>query len=232
PGIWQIVLTLIDPVDFEINGQPFLFSNIIIVEVMDLNIQQRSGSLVIDAQDIEGENYKSFNTLVKLFDFGATPEPVIMQAFIVSMNPMTGNDPRIIILNVNPGFTINGQATLDSNEFTLRNNLEIEIMTPAPTDITWDQIEGENFKDISVLEKLFTGIGLTEQNLEHLDITRITIQDQMRYKIALAPKPGYSLNGDFIPLESLEFTLQVITGIPTENEVEVIIERSSRFKKI
>ncbi|MGL5643450.1 MAG: hypothetical protein ACRCW3_01600, partial [Metamycoplasmataceae bacterium] len=46
PGIWQIVLTLIDPVDFEINGQPFLFSNIIIVEVMDLNIQQRSGSLV------------------------------------------------------------------------------------------------------------------------------------------------------------------------------------------
>ncbi|MGL5590956.1 MAG: hypothetical protein ACRDCH_02700 [Metamycoplasmataceae bacterium] len=232
PGIWQIVLTLIDPVDFEINGQPFLFSNIIIVEVMDLNIQQRSGSLVLDAQDIEGENYKSFNTLVKLFDFGTIPEPVIMQAFIVSMNPMTGNDPRIIILNVNPGFTINGQATLDSNEFTLGNNLEIEIQTPAPTDITWDQIEGENFKDISVLEKLFTGIGLTEPNLEHLDITRITIQDQMRYKIALAPKPGYSLNGDFIPLESLEFTLQVSTGIPTENEVEVIIERSSRFKKI
>ncbi|MGL5684369.1 MAG: hypothetical protein ACRCXQ_01080 [Vagococcus fluvialis] len=59
-----------------------------------------------------------------------------MEAFIVAMNPTTGNDPRIMTLNVNPGFLINGEATLDSNQFTLRNNLEIEIIPIAPTDIT------------------------------------------------------------------------------------------------
>ncbi|MGL5684370.1 MAG: hypothetical protein ACRCXQ_01085 [Vagococcus fluvialis] len=88
---------------------------------------------------------------------------------------------------------------------------------------------------MSVLEKLFTGPSFEEANLAHLNITRITVEEQKRYRIELAPMPGYSLNGDFVPLQSVEFTLSVTTRsaeIPVDYEVEAIIERSSRFKKV
>ncbi|MGL5732786.1 MAG: hypothetical protein ACRCXE_01830, partial [Metamycoplasmataceae bacterium] len=151
-------------------------------------------------------------TLQKLFNFNELTEEVVMNAVDVTMHPMEGNEPRRVTLTARPGYSIiDGEeegSILRSDEFTIRINYVIDqIVLPPTIDIKPSEIEGQRFKDYSVLVKLFAGRDFNVDNLANLDINLITVVEDLEYRIGLSPEAGYSINGTLETFSSDKFTL-------------------------
>ncbi|MGL5732493.1 MAG: hypothetical protein ACRCXE_00245, partial [Metamycoplasmataceae bacterium] len=105
-GMWRIILTPINSLDVTINGGTSLPSSAITL-VVELDIDQLSlEPFDITAQDVDNDNFKSWATLQKLFNFNELTEEVVMNAVDVTMHPMEGNEPRRVTLTARPGYSI------------------------------------------------------------------------------------------------------------------------------
>ncbi|MGL5205709.1 MAG: hypothetical protein ACRC7B_02230 [Metamycoplasmataceae bacterium] len=196
---------------FTIGGETTLTSNLLKTDVI-LNITAKTlAPFSILGIDVNNDNFKSFATINKLFNLDPSiTQEILDVAVTITMNPMTGSQPRIVTLTANRGYNINDQPTLDSNQFTLPVNYMININNIVPTDIKPSDIDGDKFKDFNVISKLFTGPDLTQANLANFDIEKNEITPNSIFTITLIPKLGYTLNNSTVGLTSLEFTLNIV----------------------
>ncbi|MGL5617429.1 MAG: hypothetical protein ACRCWU_00005, partial [Metamycoplasmataceae bacterium] len=195
---------------YTIAGRTTLISNEF---TTDINLNITPKTLIpfsILASDVNNDNFKSFETINKLFDLDSSiTETILNEGVIITMNPMAGSQSRIVTLSANKRYIINNQKVLDSNEFTLPIDYQINRNTIAPNDIKPSDITGDKFKEFAVISKLFNGPSLNQTNLTNFDIEKIEITQFRVYTIKLTPKLGYTLNDSTDGLTSSEFTLNI-----------------------
>ncbi|MGL5732492.1 MAG: hypothetical protein ACRCXE_00240, partial [Metamycoplasmataceae bacterium] len=195
---------------FTINGATTLTS---IQFSTDINLIISAKTLVpyqITAGDVDNNNFKSYATLNKLFNLDdSISHQDFEQAVTVSMNPMSGQSARIIKISANEGFTINRQASIDSNSFVVPTNYVITKKSPAPTDIKLSDIINEGYNTFPVLNKLFSGAGFSQANLLNMNVELITITQDRVYQIRLTPKIAHTINNGTTGIVSERFTLHV-----------------------
>ncbi|MGL5205515.1 MAG: hypothetical protein ACRC7B_01210, partial [Metamycoplasmataceae bacterium] len=139
-------------------------------------------------------------------------------AVVVTMTPMTGNEPRFVTLAANSGYTIGNMLSLNSNNFIIPINYVINKVTNVPSNIKPSDIVGDNYKRWPVVSKLFTGSDFNEQMLVNLDIELITITVNSSYQIKLTPLTDFYINGGLDGITSDAFTLAIINlNIITEH---------------
>ncbi|MGL5590664.1 MAG: hypothetical protein ACRDCH_01130, partial [Metamycoplasmataceae bacterium] len=207
---------------FTIGGNTTLTSNQVKIELNLVISAKTLAPFSILGIDVNNDNFKSFTTINKLFNLDPlmTPE-IFAESLTITMNPMTGSQPRIVTLTANRGYTINNQLTITSNEFTLPVNYEINRNETVPTDIRPSDIEGDKFKDFNIISKLFNGPSLTQANLANLEIEKIEVTPNVVAAIKLTPKLGYTLNDSMDGLISLDFTLSVRNYVISRKETIV-----------
>ncbi|MGL5205710.1 MAG: hypothetical protein ACRC7B_02235, partial [Metamycoplasmataceae bacterium] len=214
------VITLKANDGYTIGGQSTLKSAEFTLSV-ELDIKAKILSpYEIKSEDVDNDAFKSYATLQKLFEFDPTiTETILNEAVVVTMTPMTGNDPRIITLTANKNYAINGMSSLDSNNFIIPINYIIEKASTVPTDIKPSDITLNKYKMWSVVSKLFAGLNFNEEMLVNLDIELITITVDSSYQIKLTPLTNYEINGGSLGITSDTFTVSVtniiITNIAT-----------------
>ncbi|MGL5732725.1 MAG: hypothetical protein ACRCXE_01475, partial [Metamycoplasmataceae bacterium] len=194
-------------------------------EEKDVNYEiTKKASPVITKADIDNNKFKELATLEKLFE-GITADN--LKNITVSLNPVNSNDQSLnytVTLKANKGYTIDGKETLVSNQFAIPVvNLVIEKISPAPTDIKLIDIEGEKFKDFSVLSKLFNGTDFSEANMAHVNIELIPIAVDVVYTIKLTPLTGYTINGQVEGVTSEQFDLEVNLAITVIDITQYIL---------
>ncbi|MGL5205280.1 MAG: hypothetical protein ACRC63_03445, partial [Metamycoplasmataceae bacterium] len=205
-GNYTITLTVEE--DYTINGRPTLTSNPFrMAAEIDIKAKDLTPGEII-ATDVDNNAFKSFATLVKLFEFDTSEitEEFLNRVVVVTMNPMIGHMPRKVTLTVNPGYAINGQPTLDSAEFVIPDYL-IGTTETVPNDIKPSDITEEKYKEFVVLQKLFTGIGFTNETLNNMNIERIEVVENESYQIKLTPKDNYFINGGVNGITSKAFNV-------------------------
>ncbi|MGL5590663.1 MAG: hypothetical protein ACRDCH_01125 [Metamycoplasmataceae bacterium] len=217
---YAITLTAKD--GYAINGERTLKSTSFALLAVDMEITAKTlTSDEIKAIDVDNDAFKSYATLQKLFVFDTAiiTQELLNRAVVVTMTPMTGNQPRIVTLTANNGYAINGMSSLNSNEFIIPINYVINKASTVPTDIKPSDIENDNYKRLSVISKLFTGPDISEAMIANLDIELITVTAGQSYQIKLTPKTDVWINGGITPITSDTFTLfvrnVVISNKPT-----------------
>ncbi|MGL5643553.1 MAG: hypothetical protein ACRCW3_02145, partial [Metamycoplasmataceae bacterium] len=212
PMVDSYTITLTANEGYLINGQKTLTSASFILSAVNMDITARSLTPnEIKASDVDNEAFKSYATLQKLFEFdtAVVTEELLDEAVVVTMAPMSGNQPRIVTLETKPGYAINGVGTLDSNQFIIPINYVINKAATVPTDIKPSDIENDNYKTWAVVSKLFTGADFTQSMLGNLDIELLPITEGQTYQIKLTPKNNFHINGGTTGITSDTFTLSV-----------------------
>ncbi|MGL5590886.1 MAG: hypothetical protein ACRDCH_02340, partial [Metamycoplasmataceae bacterium] len=209
PG--ALISVTLSPKDgYVIRGGNALVANFTVPSLINVNITARTlTSNEIKAEDVDNDAFKSYSTLQKLFEFDTAEVTgeLLDKAVVITMTPETGNQQRIVTLTATMDYEINGQPSLDSNQFIIPINYTIEKTTPAPADIPASDVENENYKNWSLVSKLFTGANFNEQMLGNLNIELVTITANQRYQIKLTPKTGFNINGGMTEIISDEFTV-------------------------
>ncbi|MGL5205091.1 MAG: hypothetical protein ACRC63_02465, partial [Metamycoplasmataceae bacterium] len=136
-----------------------------------------------------------------------------------------------IVLTVKSGFTINnGNNAISSNSFEIPINYIVnEPLDPSKVTIKLSQILENGYKDHAIISKLFNGDGITYGNLLNMNITLITIIENLTYQIELTPNDGFNINGEKDKILSQQFTLKFIEETiewRTSNEL-LILELST-----
>ncbi|MGL5733025.1 MAG: hypothetical protein ACRCXE_03075, partial [Metamycoplasmataceae bacterium] len=196
---------------YTINGAATLSSQQFALPLENLIITSKTDSpSEIPREEVENDFLKSIATLEKFFDLGTLTQNKIDEALIVTLQPSSGDGNYVIQLSANNGFSINEIGTLSSRVFTLAAiNLNIEKANTIPKDIHASDLEGNGYKNLSVLSKLFRGSSLTQLNInENIIVELNPIVVNKTYTITLRAKPEYSINGQPL-LVSDEFTLEV-----------------------
>ncbi|MGL5205852.1 MAG: hypothetical protein ACRC7B_03015, partial [Metamycoplasmataceae bacterium] len=209
------VITLKANDGYTIGGQSTLKSAEFTLSV-ELDIKARAlAAHAIKAEDVDNDAFKSYATLQKLFEFDRTviTEELLNKAVVVTMTPMTGDQPRIVTLTANKGYAIGDMPSLNSSQFVISTNYVIEKTAIVPTDIKPSDIVGDKFKDFNVISKLFTGSSFNEGILENLDITLIPIVEGETYQIKLTPLNGFYINDGLDGITSDTFTLSIDLNI-------------------
>ncbi|MGL5643347.1 MAG: hypothetical protein ACRCW3_01000, partial [Metamycoplasmataceae bacterium] len=122
--------------------------------------------------DIEGQKYKEYKTLSKVFD-GLDAKS--FENVVASLEEDTSgrSEKNVIILTAKSGYTIQGEKSISSVDFVPKPPiLEITPVPKTPTDITGSELFDVNNFDL--LQKLFEG--LEYDDLENIDarLNRIT----------------------------------------------------------
>ncbi|MGL5590661.1 MAG: hypothetical protein ACRDCH_01115 [Metamycoplasmataceae bacterium] len=157
----------------------------------------------VTQQDIEGNNYKSLATLQKLFNGITTSNFDNLTAEKQSVN----SNEYFIVLTAKDGYLISGQKTLQSAQF----KVWIDLLITAKTNpiVKQEDIDGEQYKSLATLEKIFDGI--TASDLANITVTKETIGSD-NYIIVLKAKDGYRINGQ----ETLNSTQFILSAIDIE----------------
>ncbi|MGL5205851.1 MAG: hypothetical protein ACRC7B_03010 [Metamycoplasmataceae bacterium] len=213
----EYVIVLTANEGYTISGQSTLRSATITLSVklpLELNIAAKTlMPNEIKAADVEGNAFKSYATLQKLFEFDTIviTEELLNRAVTVSMTPMTGDQPRVVTLTANNDFTINGAQSLESNSFTISFNVNYVIQKTAtvPTNIKPSDIADDKYKMWPIVSRLFNGSGFGAGVLVNLDIRLITVVSGLTYQIELIPLTGFEINGESTGIISNEFTLSI-----------------------
>ncbi|MGL5643880.1 MAG: hypothetical protein ACRCW3_03875 [Metamycoplasmataceae bacterium] len=225
---YAVTLTAKD--GYAIDGEKTLKSTAFALLAIDMEIIAKTlAPNEIKPEDVENNAFKSYATLQKLFAFDTAmiTEDLLNRAVVITMTPMTGNQPRIVTLTVNNGYAINGMPSLDSNEFIIPINYVIQKVPTVPTDIKPSDIENDNYKRLSVISKLFTGPDFSEAMIAHLDIELITITQGQSYQIKLTPKTDVWINGGITSITSDTFTL-FVRNVAISNKTTVPTDITQR----
>ncbi|MGL4252258.1 MAG: hypothetical protein ACRCRQ_01735 [Metamycoplasmataceae bacterium] len=149
--------------------------------------------------------------LEKLFD-GITLEDIFnLQEITTLTPPMPGNNKQVVTLvaNLDYVFIVNGEEVdrISSIEFVT----DPVVLNIEPTNITIlnnADIEGENYRSLATLSKLFYGVDdLTLENLENMQIELISNEIDGYYKIILTANEGYIFQNQNAQIESGHFFL-------------------------
>ncbi|MGL5643679.1 MAG: hypothetical protein ACRCW3_02795, partial [Metamycoplasmataceae bacterium] len=161
----------------------------------------------INAIDVDNDAFKSYATLQKLFTFNTAivTEELLNRAVVVTMIPMSGSQTRILKLTANTDYTLNGIGSLDSNEFVIPINYTINKASTIPTDIKPSEIQNDNYKNWSVVSKIFTGANFNEEMLGNINIELITIIEDQSYQMKLTPKTNFYINNALTGITSDTF---------------------------
>ncbi|MGL5618007.1 MAG: InlB B-repeat-containing protein [Metamycoplasmataceae bacterium] len=176
---------------------------------------------VILAIDVWDNKYKELSTLEKLF-IGITQEILNnLQVEITGSGVGSITKHRVVLL-ANDEYSINGNRTLVSDDFTLQETKNIEISIKKQEEIT-DSITNLELQNpnLSLLEKLFGGEQLTTE-INNFDIIVEYKELSGRYgSIILKSKAGYLINGKRT-IESSVFQIETILDI-TPNDEELVL---------
>ncbi|MGL5617430.1 MAG: hypothetical protein ACRCWU_00010 [Metamycoplasmataceae bacterium] len=173
--------------------------------------------------NIASQNFKTLTTLSKAFIGLNSDNLENLEASIVSVD--SSNSYQITLM-AKDGYTINNVKEFKSKVFSVDDDMAISIKTQAPTDIKPVDIEGENYKNFSVLSKLFDGADFNDDNLANLVIEKINGSQEDSYKIEISPIEGVTINGSTESLTSLEFKLVVNVMI---SKINPIVKEISTF---
>ncbi|MGL5590468.1 MAG: hypothetical protein ACRDCH_00115, partial [Metamycoplasmataceae bacterium] len=133
----EYVITLRAKDGYTIDGKKTLTSEKFTIPSIDIDITTKTlNPGDIKPEDVENNAFKSYATLQKLFSFDTTviTEELLNKAVTITMTPMSGSQPRIVKLTANPGYSINGSSSLDSNSFVILINYVINQAATVPTD--------------------------------------------------------------------------------------------------
>ncbi|MGL5205188.1 MAG: hypothetical protein ACRC63_02970, partial [Metamycoplasmataceae bacterium] len=214
-----ITLTAKDDFYFLVNGEKTKTIVSHPFKTLGININiTKINNPTITRNDIESENYKTLETLEKLFNG-------INQSILDNISVEISNEANIrIILIANEGYRINGANEYSSDGFIISIILNITPKLQVPNNITHVDLENDGFKTLSVLNKLFDGI--ETKDLEFMDITVPNRQPNgdfwpyEYYEIVIKPKEGYifldNSGTNINELKSVRFrTSEVIFDIET-----------------
>ncbi|MGL5732787.1 MAG: hypothetical protein ACRCXE_01835, partial [Metamycoplasmataceae bacterium] len=206
------VITLTAKEGYTIVGQQSLKS---VQFTIAVDVEITAKTLVpyeITAEDVDNDAFKSYATLQKLFEFdtAVVTEALLNQAAVVTMSPMTGNQPRKVTLTANKGYALDGEVILLSKEFTIPTNYIITKTSIVPTDIKPSDIVEKKYESFNVLSKLFGGADFSPANIGNLNIELNTIVADEKYSIELTPKVGFHINGTLTGITSDEFTVAIV----------------------
>ncbi|MGL6124872.1 MAG: hypothetical protein ACRC1F_00055 [Metamycoplasmataceae bacterium] len=180
----------------------------------DYNIKAKTNPETVYESDVTPDKLNTVETLSLVFDgVNSTNIKNITASLIESK---TRAKDYTISLKAKEGYTINNEQSLSSTVFTSKpiTILQIEQQKTAPTDIKFIDIENDGFKNLDVLEKLFTNIKETDKaNLEDISLSGDTPTPGSTHKVTLTAKRGFVFNvdnKDVSKLESVEFTTALI----------------------
>ncbi|MGL5732558.1 MAG: hypothetical protein ACRCXE_00585, partial [Metamycoplasmataceae bacterium] len=213
---------------YSINGLPELDSSEFTLELNIIVTAKTLEPSDITKEDIDNNNYKSFVTLQKLFNFDASITADIMDLAVTSsLIHMNETGETAVRMTVNPGFTINNQLSITSNYFSVPIDFNLGI-NPNPINMRPTEMQGENFKNFHVIFKLFNGIDLNQETLKNIDIEQIPLGGTT-YKIKLIPKQGFTINTLSEGLTSAQFnvaninlTIRLVTNVPTNIRLDEV----------
>ncbi|MGL5205850.1 MAG: hypothetical protein ACRC7B_03005 [Metamycoplasmataceae bacterium] len=207
----KYVITLTAKSGYTISGQEKLELQFTLSIELDMTAKVLD-PYQIKEDDVDNDAFKSYATLQKLFQFDTAKidEELLHRAVVVTMTPMTGNQPRVVTLTANKGYALNGMPILDSNTFVIPINYVINQTAIVPTDIKPSDLLGDNYKMWPVVSKLFTGPDFNEDMLENLVIELITITEGQTYQIKLTPLTDFEINGGTTGITSEAFNVLII----------------------
>ncbi|MGL6124869.1 MAG: hypothetical protein ACRC1F_00040 [Metamycoplasmataceae bacterium] len=180
------------------------------ITVILSNVSEKANPDAILPTDITGENYKSFATLSKLFDNLVEEE---LEYIDVTLNSEASLS---ITLTAKGGFLFGAKdkISVDSKPFTISLSRITEKANPDPISIS--DIEGENYRSVATLSKLFDDV--TEEKLKYIDVIL-----NPGTTITLKAKNGF-LIGDKTEVTSKQFTIALNAITEKVNPSPVTLE--------
>ncbi|MGL6124870.1 MAG: hypothetical protein ACRC1F_00045 [Metamycoplasmataceae bacterium] len=177
-------------------------------------ITAKTNPETIYESDVKGDRLNTVETLSLMFDGINATNIKNITATLIPID--TRAKEHKIRLTANEGYTINDKKEWDSTVFTPQPStiIEIEQQKTAPTNISFTDIENDGYKNINVLEKLFTNIKEADKaNLEDISLSGDTPTPGSTHKVTLTAKRGFAFkvdNKEVSKLESVEFTTVLI----------------------
>ncbi|MGL5732879.1 MAG: hypothetical protein ACRCXE_02330, partial [Metamycoplasmataceae bacterium] len=161
-------------------------------EVTDFSIESKSNPRV-RTTDIDDNKYKEYKTLSKLFE-GLDTYTLNNVSVSLKGDVAEFSSKNRIVLTANVGYTIKGQKTITSEEFTvLPTVFEITPIIQAPTNISSSDLF--NVNNIDFLKRLFEGIEYDD--LDNMEVILNESEDTtnpQEYSITLQAKGEFEFN--------------------------------------
>ncbi|MGL5643313.1 MAG: hypothetical protein ACRCW3_00830, partial [Metamycoplasmataceae bacterium] len=179
--------------------------------------------------DIAGNNFMNFSVLQKLFvgaDFNSNN---LANMEVVRITIVQGSKYKIE-LKSKPGYNINGSSeAISSGEFNvLAFNINAQINELPAWTLTFNDLDGDNWKQLETIKKLFT-FNLEIDSQEKLDeMFDISITSNTIKSITLNTKPGFTINGGET-LTSNQFEIPVNYIIEIVEDPSIFIIRLSQI---
>ncbi|MGL5590955.1 MAG: hypothetical protein ACRDCH_02695 [Metamycoplasmataceae bacterium] len=222
-------ITLSAKNDFSINNVQSIISKEFEMPTNILIEAQNNIPNDIIMSDIAGNNFMNFSVLQKLFvgaDFNSNN---LANMEVVRITVVQGSKYKIE-LKSKPGYNINGSSeAISSGEFNvLAFNINAQINELPAWTLTFNDLDGDNWKQLETIKKLFT-FNLEIDSQEKLDeMFDISITSNTIKSITLNTKPGFTINGGET-LTSNQFEIPVNYIIEIVEDPSIFIIRLSQI---
>ncbi|MGL5732785.1 MAG: hypothetical protein ACRCXE_01825, partial [Metamycoplasmataceae bacterium] len=233
--IYKITLTANE--GYTINEKSTLESNNIPIPDESLDITAKDIiPQELNRDEVDSENLKTLPTLRQLFNLSGITQSYIDEGIEVQLKESTSRSGEyFVLLTAKIGFNINGLTSIPSKSFDIKI-VDLAIQSKSSIDgiVNPADIAGENFKNYSLLMKLFEGPSFNAKNLENLNIEMETHIEGSVYRIKISPKKGFTINGGTailvsanFPVGTTDFAISAIVDVPSD-----ITEEDIRLENI
>ncbi|MGL5733004.1 MAG: hypothetical protein ACRCXE_02970, partial [Metamycoplasmataceae bacterium] len=174
----------------------------------------------IKASDLENQELMHTRAfLEKLFVFGSQVTQEDLNKLEIRVNNISAGIYSITLLPTNKDITINGGASsFDSNPFLSEVNVAITPNALPSWTLTFDDLDGNAWKELVTIEKLFT-FDIPIHSQEHFDeMFQIQISGDPTMVITLNARVGFTINdGTTITSHPFEKPVNYLIGVRTDH---------------
>ncbi|MGL5205712.1 MAG: hypothetical protein ACRC7B_02245 [Metamycoplasmataceae bacterium] len=229
----NVQIVLIANEGYWINGEKEFSSESFIVSIVLDVTKKESPTGTITHVDLENDGYRSISVLSKLFNGIKEEDIVFMDVVVLNKLPIVDFLPYEeywITIKPKNGYTFLDNTGESIDQLTSSSfktvDVILDIIPLFNPDISNTDIDGENFKELSVLQKLFVGEkDLTLENIQKMDITLNAPVDEYDsyYSITLSlVNGGFLFSDDSRSLSSHGFILKKVLDVSARETLDEI----------
>ncbi|MGL5204703.1 MAG: hypothetical protein ACRC63_00475, partial [Metamycoplasmataceae bacterium] len=175
-----------------------------------LAITPKTGTVILNAKDIEGQSFKKQETLMKLFN-GISVDVLPNITITISDGAQTSGSEHTITLTANDNFSFNDGVKTISKTFTLETILNINPKTLESLILSASDVK-DKLNTFEILDRLFDGLK-AEDIVDKVTATlNGTIGSGSAHTITLKANDGFIFNNGK-EIVSNEFSLLTIIQI-------------------